>query len=166
MDPHLQHSMGSISYVKTTITNQILRTAVFRRPHRNLLRQLVAGLPPRRPRFGPRLDHRGYVVDEVVLGHVSSEYFSFSCQLSNCSILMYHLGLIKWPTRGGRTKYALFHPSQRIEWKLTAHLCQIGQFLLVGTSSIQVYWGFHISIRVPCHHSCKASIIIIIIIRC
>jgi hypothetical protein len=39
------------------------------------LRRLVAGLSPRRPGFTPA--HVGFVVDKVVLGQVSSEFFGF-----------------------------------------------------------------------------------------
>jgi hypothetical protein len=37
-----------------------------------LLKQLVAGFPPRRPEFEPRSDHVRFVVDNVALGRVFS----------------------------------------------------------------------------------------------
>jgi hypothetical protein len=44
------------------------------------LRQLVAGSLPRRPRFKTRSSHVGFVVDEVALKQVFSEYFSLPFQ--------------------------------------------------------------------------------------
>jgi hypothetical protein len=44
------------------------------------LRRLVAGLPPRQPRFEHWSGHVGFVVDKVALGQVFSEYFRFPCQ--------------------------------------------------------------------------------------
>jgi hypothetical protein len=44
------------------------------------LRRLVAGFPSRQPGFNPKSGHVGFVVDEVALGQVSSEYFGFSCR--------------------------------------------------------------------------------------
>jgi hypothetical protein len=41
------------------------------------LKRLVAGFPPRRPRFEPGSGHVGFVVDKVALGQVFSEYFGF-----------------------------------------------------------------------------------------
>jgi hypothetical protein len=35
---------------------------------------------PRRPGFEPGSGHVGFVVDEMVLGQVFSEYFGFPCQ--------------------------------------------------------------------------------------
>jgi hypothetical protein len=46
------------------------------------LRQFVTGFPPQWPRFDPRSIHVGFVVNEVALGKVSSEYFSFPSQFS------------------------------------------------------------------------------------
>jgi hypothetical protein len=42
------------------------------------LRQLVAGLLPRRPRFDPRSVHVGFVMDKVALGHVFPRVLRFS----------------------------------------------------------------------------------------
>jgi hypothetical protein len=39
--------------------------------------QLVAGFQLRRPGFEHGSGHVRYVVDEVALGHVTSEYFGF-----------------------------------------------------------------------------------------
>jgi hypothetical protein len=41
----------------------------------------VSGTPPRRPNFSPRLGLMGFVVDEVAMGHVFYEYFTFPCHL-------------------------------------------------------------------------------------
>jgi hypothetical protein len=46
------------------------------------LRRLVTGFPPRRPEFKPGSGHVGFVVDELALGQVFSEYFGFPCQLA------------------------------------------------------------------------------------
>jgi hypothetical protein len=58
-----------------------------------VLRRLVAGFQPRLPRFEPRSGHMGFVVDEVALGQVFSEYFGFPCQLSLHRLfhIYYHL---------------------------------------------------------------------------
>jgi hypothetical protein len=45
-------------------------------PH---LKLLVAGFPPRRPRFEHGSGQVGFVVDKVALGQVFSEYFGFAC---------------------------------------------------------------------------------------
>ena len=42
------------------------------------LRRLVAGLPPRRPRFDPGLVYVGFVVDKVALGQVFPRVLRFS----------------------------------------------------------------------------------------
>jgi hypothetical protein len=44
------------------------------------LRLLVADFPRRQPGFEPRSDHVEFVVGEVALGQVFSEYFGFPCQ--------------------------------------------------------------------------------------
>jgi hypothetical protein len=44
------------------------------------LKRLVAGFPPRRPRFDPVSGQVGFVVDKVALGLFYSEYFGFPCQ--------------------------------------------------------------------------------------
>jgi hypothetical protein len=54
------------------------------------LRRLVAGFPPRLPRFDPRSGHVGFVVDKVALGQVFSEYFCFPCQFSFHRLLHTH----------------------------------------------------------------------------
>jgi hypothetical protein len=46
------------------------------------LRRLVSDFPLRRPGFEPRSRHVGFVVDEVTLEKVFSEYFDFPCQFS------------------------------------------------------------------------------------
>jgi hypothetical protein len=43
----------------------------------SMLRRLAVSFPPQRPGFNSRLDHMGFVVNEVTLGQVFSEYFSF-----------------------------------------------------------------------------------------
>jgi hypothetical protein len=52
------------------------------------LRQLVDGLPPRRPGFDPGSVDVGSVVDKVVPGQVFPEYFGFRLSISfhRCSI--------------------------------------------------------------------------------
>jgi hypothetical protein len=55
------------------------------------LRRLVDGFPPRWPEFDPRSGHVGFVVDEVALGQVFSEYFCFPCQFSFHQLLHTHL---------------------------------------------------------------------------
>jgi hypothetical protein len=52
--------------------------------------RLVADFPPRRPGFDPRSDHVRFVVDEVALGQVFSEYFGFPCQSSFHRLLHNH----------------------------------------------------------------------------
>jgi hypothetical protein len=42
------------------------------------LRQLIAGLSPRRPGFDPGSVHVGFVVDKVALGHVFLRVLRFS----------------------------------------------------------------------------------------
>jgi hypothetical protein len=54
------------------------------------LRRLVHGFPPRRPDFDPRSIHTGFVVDEVVLGQVFSEYFGLAWKLPFHQILHTH----------------------------------------------------------------------------
>jgi hypothetical protein len=44
------------------------------------LRLLLAGFPQRGPGLELRSDHVGFVVVEVLLGQVSSEYVGFPCQ--------------------------------------------------------------------------------------
>jgi hypothetical protein len=46
------------------------------------LRRLVAGFPSQRHGFEPRSGNVGFVVDEVTLGQVLSEYFGFPCKFS------------------------------------------------------------------------------------
>jgi hypothetical protein len=69
------------------------------------LKRLVAGFPPRRPRFDPRSGHLGFVVGKVALGQVFSENFGFPCQSSFHRLLHNHhlssgAGTIgqQWPT--------------------------------------------------------------------
>jgi hypothetical protein len=45
-------------------------------------RRLVAGFPPRRPFFSPKLGHVKFVVDKAASGRVSFEYFGFASQFS------------------------------------------------------------------------------------
>jgi hypothetical protein len=54
------------------------------------LKRLVAGFPPRRPGFAPRSGQVRFVVDEVALGQVFSEYFGFHRQSSFLQILHPH----------------------------------------------------------------------------
>jgi hypothetical protein len=82
----------------------------------SLLRQLVAGFPPRRPWFEPWSGHMGFVVDKVALGQVFSEYFDFPYQFSFHRLL--HLSSIIWgwynrPVSGRRIKWTQSHPTQR-----------------------------------------------------
>jgi hypothetical protein len=67
--------------------------------------QAISWLPPRRPGFDPRSGHVRFMVDEVALGQVFSEYFGFHCQTSFHQPLHNHhrssgAGLIgqQWPT--------------------------------------------------------------------
>jgi hypothetical protein len=50
----------------------------------------VPQLRRRRPGFDPRSGHMGFVVDEVALGQVFSEYFGFPCQFSFHRLLHTH----------------------------------------------------------------------------
>jgi hypothetical protein len=81
------------------------------------LRRLVAGFPPRRPKFEPRSGHVGFVVDKVSLGRVSSEYFGFLCQFSFHRLLhTHHLSSeagTNTPNSGRRTKWTQSHPIPR-----------------------------------------------------
>jgi hypothetical protein len=54
-----------------------------------VLRWAVAGLSPRRPGLDPK-PHVGFVVDEVALENVLSQYFGFLFSLffGHCSILI------------------------------------------------------------------------------
>jgi hypothetical protein len=54
------------------------------------LKRLLAGFPPQRPRFALGSGQKGFAVDKVVLGQVSSEYFGFPCQSSLHQILHPH----------------------------------------------------------------------------
>jgi hypothetical protein len=51
---------------------------------------LVAGFPPRLPGFELGSGHVGFVVDEVALGQVFSEYFCFPCQFSFHQVFHIH----------------------------------------------------------------------------
>jgi hypothetical protein len=51
---------------------------------------LVAGFPPRGLGVKPGSSHVGFVVDNVALGHVFSEYFGFPCQSSFHQFLHNH----------------------------------------------------------------------------
>jgi hypothetical protein len=55
------------------------------------LRRLVAGFPPQRTGLDARSGHVEFVVDEVTLGQVFSEYFNFPCQFSFHRLLHTHL---------------------------------------------------------------------------
>jgi hypothetical protein len=54
------------------------------------LRRLVAGFPPRQPGFEPTSSHVGFVVDNVALWQVLSEYLGFLCQFSFHRLLHTH----------------------------------------------------------------------------
>jgi hypothetical protein len=54
------------------------------------LRRLVAGFPPRRPRFESRSGYVGFVVGKEALGQVFSEHFGFPCQFSFHQLLHTH----------------------------------------------------------------------------
>jgi hypothetical protein len=77
------------------------------------LRRLVAGFPPRRPCFEPESSHVEFVVDEVALGQVFSEYFGFPCQFAFHRLLHNHhhlssgAGIIN-----RRTKWTQSHPTK------------------------------------------------------
>jgi hypothetical protein len=45
-------------------------------------RTIAVDFPPRRPGFDPRSSYVGFVVDKMILGQVSSQYFGFPCQFS------------------------------------------------------------------------------------
>jgi hypothetical protein len=47
-----------------------------------MARAIVAGFPPRQLGFEPGSGRVGFLVDKLELGHVSSEYFGFPCQVS------------------------------------------------------------------------------------
>jgi hypothetical protein len=51
---------------------------------------LVAGFPPRRPRFESRSGHVGFMVDKVGLWQFFSEHFGFPCQFSFHRLLHVH----------------------------------------------------------------------------
>jgi hypothetical protein len=57
------------------------------------LRRLVAGFPQRLPEFEPRSGHVEFVLHEVALEQVFSEYFGFLCQFS--FIIIYHPELVQ-----------------------------------------------------------------------
>jgi hypothetical protein len=46
------------------------------------LRQLVAGIPPRRPGFDPGSVHVGFVVDKVAVGQVFPQVLRFPLSIS------------------------------------------------------------------------------------
>jgi hypothetical protein len=72
----------------------ISTSTIFTKPKTNdsvSLRWLVAGFPPRLPRFDPRLSHVGFVVDKVALGQVFSENVGFPCQFSFHQMFHTHL---------------------------------------------------------------------------
>jgi hypothetical protein len=82
------------------------------------LRGLVACFLPLRPGFEPRSSHVGFMVDEVALGHVFSEYVGFPCKFSfypttphsSSSIIQ---GCYNRPISGRRTKWTQSHPTPR-----------------------------------------------------
>jgi hypothetical protein len=86
---------------KTTTANKIFIKSDITELYRNKavpqLKRLVAGFPPRRPRFEPGSSHVGFLVDKVALGQVFSEYFGFPYQSSLHQILHphYHPGQVQ-----------------------------------------------------------------------
>jgi hypothetical protein len=50
----------------------------------------MAGFPPWRPGFNPKLDYVEFVVGKVALRRVSPEYFGFPSQFSFCQLLHIH----------------------------------------------------------------------------
>jgi hypothetical protein len=54
------------------------------------LRRLVASFPPLQIGFVPISGHVGFVVDEVALGQILSEYFGFPVQLAFHRLLHSH----------------------------------------------------------------------------
>jgi hypothetical protein len=59
-------------------------------PSNSYVNRLVAGFPPRRPRFEPGPGYMGFVVDKVALGQVFSEYFGFLCYFAFHRLLHNH----------------------------------------------------------------------------
>jgi hypothetical protein len=55
---------------------------------------VTAGCLPQPPGFDPMSECVGFVVDNVALGHVSSEYFGFPCHFSFHRLLRCHPGLV------------------------------------------------------------------------
>lgn len=56
---------------------------------RNTLRMKVAGLSPQRPKFGPRLVHVGFMVNQLELEQFFPSTLAFYCH--PCSVLMLSL---------------------------------------------------------------------------
>jgi hypothetical protein len=74
------------------------------------LRQIVAGLSPRRPGFAPGLVHVGFVVAKVALGQGFVRFLRpFPCIINRHSLYSYHLGVNKRPV-GGRSSETSSHP--------------------------------------------------------
>jgi hypothetical protein len=83
------------------------------------VRRLITGFPPRLPRVDPRSGHVGFVVDEVVLRQVFSEYFGFLCQSSFHQLLLTLIrGWHNRPISGLSTKWTQCHPTARNKDKL------------------------------------------------
>jgi hypothetical protein len=80
----LQVQIPSSSSSSSPSVQQVSKFFSVREPRFNthMAVRLVAGFPPRRPRFHPRSGHVGFVVDKVTLGLVFPEYFGFSYQFS------------------------------------------------------------------------------------
>jgi hypothetical protein len=72
-------SYGDRKHWESSLNEELWELSEKRRaaPH---FKRLVAGFPPRRPGFKPGSSHVGFVVDNVALGQVFSEYFGFPCQ--------------------------------------------------------------------------------------
>jgi hypothetical protein len=70
-------SQAGVSFTAPTLRFETYKCSDKAMPQ---LRRLVAGFPPWRPGFESMSGHMGFVVDEVALGHVFSEYFGYPCQ--------------------------------------------------------------------------------------
>jgi hypothetical protein len=79
------------------------------------LRRLVTGFPRRRPEFEHKSGHVGFVMGNVAVGHVYSEYFDFPYQFSSLSTAPHLSSIVRgWynrPVSGLRNKWTQSHPT-------------------------------------------------------
>jgi hypothetical protein len=86
------------------------------------LKRSAVGFPPRRAGFDPRSGHVEFVVDNVALGQVFSEYFNFPCQFSfhrlpHPHYLLSGAGTVGW-IMAGIPKHSVSPQSKEIKkWK-------------------------------------------------